>query len=100
MVLTKEMTYGEVEHVMGDMFKIPVTLTLKDGASTVFTHTIDVDHKTNRTLEASITNPQVENQLTNAIEGYLDKKAIEDANTEITNALDLLKAKLPTEKQK
>ena len=73
MALTKEMAYDEnkINHVMGDQYIIPVTLNLKDGVTTVFSVTVFVEHKTNRTIAESINSLQVQNRFNKAVQSYL-----------------------------
>lgn len=99
MALTKVMTYGVIKHVSGDQYTIPVTLELKDGASTVFTHSEDVEHKTTDSVMDSLTHQQVVNKFEDAVLAYLGEKEINDLNTEITQALQILSDKIPTTKK-
>lgn len=99
MALAKEMTYGEIKHVMGDQYSIPITLKLMDGATEKFSITIDVEHKTNRTIDASINHQTVINKFEKAVLAYLGEEEIKLQNTEITEALAILKDKIPTTKK-
>jgi len=99
MALTKVMTYGEIKHVMGDQYSIPVTLKLMDGATVKFSKTIDVEHKTNRTINASINSQIVIKKFEKAVFVYLDLEEVKLLNDEITAALESLKSTIPTTKK-
>lgn len=98
MALAKEMTYGEIKHIMGDQYDIPVTLKLMDGATEVFSITINVEHKTNRTIDASINSPIVKNKFEEAIESFNGVEDVKSKSSEITTSLGTLKDSLSAEK--
>ena len=99
MALTKDMTYGEIKHVMGDQYTIPVTLKLMEGATEKFSVTIDIDHKTNRTIAESINSQAVQNDFEKAVFAYLGTEEIKALNDDITAALVTLKDNIPTTKE-
>jgi len=94
MAVTPYMTFGEIKHVMGDQFIIPVTLELKDGVTTVFSHSEDVEHKTSRSISESINDQQVKNKFQSAVNDFLAKEKIKAKTEDINNALNTLKASI------
>jgi len=102
MALTKEITYSEseIKHVMGDQYSIPVTLKIMDGATEVFSKTIDVEHKTNRTIDTSINCQIVKNKFEKAIESFNGVEDIKNLSSDITTSLGTLKESLSLEKVK
>lgn len=100
MALTKEMTYSEsdIRHVMGDQYSIPVTLKIMDGATEAFSITVDVEHKTNRTIDASINSQSVKNKFEKAIESFNSLEGVKSKSSDITTSLGTLKDSLSLEK--
>ena len=91
MALTKEIEVGTPSHVMGDQWRLPITVKAMQGVTEVFSRKIDIDYKTNQTIADAFAKPQVVEQFQAAIDAFKQQKVIEGKTTEIAAAAqDLL----------
>ena len=93
MALTKEINVliDEIQHVSGDQYSIPVKLSALNNGAEVFSRTITVDHKTNRTIAESFAQENVRLKFQTAIDEFKGVKAIAAQAVDIENsAADLL----------
>ena len=86
MALTKEIEVGQVSHVMGDQYSLPVTIKAMDGVTEVFSRTVNVDYKTNQTLAFAFSQKQVVDDFQKAIDAFKQCRIIQNKTTEIQDA--------------
>jgi len=90
MALTKEIEVGTPSHVMGDQWRLPVTIKAMQGVTEVFSRTIAIDYKINQTIAQAFSKTEVAEKFQAAIDVFKMQKVIEGKTTEITNAAQTL----------